>query len=194
MRLCKFGVFPMSISYQDALRVFEEADCLHGEQEVYAAIDKLAADVTADLRERNPLVFTIMNGGLIAAGILLPKLRFPLRCEYLHATRYCGGTSGKSLTWVAKPSEPIAGQTILIIDDILDEGYTLAEVVRYCREQGAAEVKVAVLVDKLHDRKAPDVRADYVGLKVADRYLFGFGMDYKGYWRNAPGIYAVKGL
>lgn len=84
---------------------------------------------------------------------------------------------------------------VLIIDDILDEGHTLAAIIDYCREQGAASVQCAVLVDKQHERKArPDLKADYVGLEVEDRYIFGYGMDYQGYWRNAPGIYAVKGL
>lgn len=83
---------------------------------------------------------------------------------------------------------------MLIIDDILDEGHTLAAIVEYCRDAGAENVYTAVLLDKQHDRKAyPGMRADFTGLDVEDRYIFGYGLDYKGYWRNAAGIFALKG-
>lgn len=184
----------MSNAHIEAQRVLDEADCLHDHAEVEAALARMASQITSRLADQDPLLFCVMNGGLIVTGQLLPRLTFPLQCEYLHATRYGKETSGGRLAWVVKPTEPVKGRTVLVVDDILDEGHTLAEIVRYCQEEGAAEVLVAVLVDKLHDRKAPGVKADFVGLEVADRFLFGFGMDYKGYWRNAPGIYAVKGL
>lgn len=175
--------------------VFEEADCLHTEAEVQVAIDRMAGAITARLATSNPVLFCVMNGGLILTGQLLPRLRFPLQAEYLHATRYRQETTGGILEWKVPPSVDIRGRTVLIVDDILDEGTTLAAIVDYCSKQGAAEVLTAVLVDKQHERKArPGLRGDFTGLEVEDRFLFGYGMDYKGYWRNAPGIFAVKGL
>jgi hypoxanthine phosphoribosyltransferase len=155
----------------------------------------MAAAITEALSESNPVLFCVMNGGLVPMGHLLPQLCFPLQAEYLHATRYRQETTGGILEWKLRPDANLQDRTVLIVDDILDEGATLNAIADYCRAQGAKTVQTAVLVDKQHDRKArPGLKADYTGFEVEDRFLFGFGMDYKGYWRNAPGIYAVKGL
>ncbi len=176
-------------------QILAEADCLVPESQVHNAIDAMAKAITARLKDSNPLLFCVMNGGLILTGQLLPRLHFPVQAEYLHATRYRQETTGGILEWKLRPEQALQGRTVLIVDDILDEGTTLDAIAEFCQAQGAAEVLTAVLVDKQHDRKArPGLKADFTGLEVEDRFLFGFGMDYKGYWRNAPGIYAVKGL
>ena len=185
----------MSTDLEHIKRVYMESDLLFSEAEVQTAIRRMGREITDQLLDANPVVFTVMNGGLVIAGQLLPLLNFPLEASYLHATRYRNTTSGHALEWKVPPMVDFRDRTVLIIDDILDEGHTLAAIIDYCRDQGAASVQCAVLVDKQHERKArPDLKADYVGLEVEDRYIFGFGMDYQGYWRNAPGIYAVKGL
>ncbi|MFC3606878.1 hypoxanthine-guanine phosphoribosyltransferase [Stutzerimonas tarimensis] len=185
----------MSTDLAHIRQVMVEADCLYNEEEVEAAIEAVAGQINAELAERNPVVFCVMNGGLIFSGKLLTKLHFPLELSYLHATRYRNQTSGGELFWKAKPEVSFIDRHVLIIDDILDEGHTLSAIIEFCRHAGAAAVYTAVLVDKDHQRKAsPDLKADYVGLSCEDRYVFGYGMDYKGYWRNAPGIYAVSGL
>src|SRR5690606_1079983 len=176
-------------------QVMAEADCLYAEAEVEAAIDAVASQINAQLAERNPVVFCVMNGGLIFAGKLAPKLNFPLELSYLHATRYCNHTSGGELFWKAKPELSIVDRDVLIIDDILDEGHTLGAIIDFCRHSGAAAVHTAVLIDKDHQRNGrPELKVDYVGLSCVDRYIVGYGIDYKGYWPNAPVIYAVKGL
>lgn len=186
---------PMSADLAHIRQVMAEADCLYTEAQVEAAIDQVAAAISRDLAEANPVVFCVMNGGLIFTGKLLPKLDFPLEASYLHATRYRNETSGGELFWKAKPEISFIDREVLIIDDILDEGHTLGAIIDFCRHAGAKAVHTAVLIDKDHNRKArPDLKADYVGLSCIDRYIFGYGMDYKGYWRNAAGIYAVKGL
>lgn len=180
---------------EEILKVINEADCLHSDAEVAAALDQMAASISERLGEADPLVYVVLNGGIIAAGQLLPRLRFPLTVSYLHATRYGDATSGGRLDWKVKPREDLSGRTVLIIDDILDEGNTLDAILQYCRDQGAKEALCAVVINKKHDRKArPDLKADFVGIEVEDRFLFGCGMDYKGYWRNTLAIYAVKGL
>lgn len=176
-------------------QVLSQADLLAGEADVAAAISRLAGEITTCLQDANPVLLCIMNGGLIFTGQLLTKLMFPLEVDYVHATRYGHETAGAHLNWTAKPRLDLQGRTVLLLDDILDEGVTLAAIADYCRQQGAARVLMAVLVEKLHLRKVtPGMRADFSGLEVGDRFLFGYGLDYKGYWRNAPGIYAVKGL
>jgi hypoxanthine phosphoribosyltransferase len=185
----------MTDTVDELNQVMAEADCLVPEQQVYQAIDTMAEQITTALKDRNPLLFCVMNGGLILTGQLLPRLKFPVQAEYLHATRYRQETTGGILEWKLRPEADMNGRTVLIVDDILDEGTTLNAIADYCSAQGASQVLTAVLVDKQHQRKArPGLKADFTGLEVEDRFLFGFGMDYKGYWRNAPGIYAVKGL
>ncbi|SEK32139.1 hypoxanthine-guanine phosphoribosyltransferase [Halomonas daqiaonensis] len=182
-------------SLTDMHDVMDNADCLISQPEVERALDRMADEITRDLGDRLPVFYCVMNGGLITTGHLLTRLGFPLEVDYLHATRYRGGLRGGELFWRVSPEVPMAGRHVVIVDDILDEGATLAAILDYCRQAGAASISTAVLVDKQHERKAvPGLRADYCSLEVADRYVFGFGMDYKGYWRNAPGIYAPKGL
>lgn len=183
----------MAITAKEAQRVFSEAECLHDRTQVEAAIKRMASEITASLHDENPVVLCVMSGALIPAGILLTHLDFPLELDYIHATRYCGNTSGKTINWLARPRTSLRDRTVLVVDDILDEGITLAEILNDCRQQGARKVLCAVLVEKKHERKN-GLRADFVGLEVADRYVFGFGMDYKEYLRNAPGIFAVKDL
>lgn len=180
----------------DALwQVLEEADLLVTQDEVTRSIERLAVEITDRLKDARPLVLCVMNGGLIFSGQLLPQLHFPLEVDYTQASRYGDETTGGGLSWKVMPQKSMEGRTVLILDDILDEGVTLNSLARYCREQGAREVLLAVLVEKLHLRKVePGMRADFSGLEVGDRFLFGFGLDYKGFWRNAPGIFAVKGL
>jgi hypoxanthine phosphoribosyltransferase len=183
------------LTLEELKQVMADADLLKSEADVEDALNRLASDITARLADSMPVVYSIMNGGLVMAGRLLTKLNFPLEQGYMHATRYRGETTGSTdLQWQAPPSVPMEGRTVLILDDIFDEGNTLAEVVKSCEAQGAKEVLTAVLVNKIHDRKNTELKIDFIGLEVEDRYVFGCGMDYRGYWRNAAGIYAVKGL
>lgn len=185
----------MSENLQHIKQVMQEADCLYSQAEVEASISRVAREVTAKLQDSNPVVFCVMNGGLIFAGQLLTQLEFPLEQSYLHASRYRNGIRGGDLFWKAKPEVSFIGRDVLIVDDILDEGHTLNAIIDFCRHAGASNVYTAVLLDKQHQRKAdPSFKADFVGLSCEDRYVFGYGMDYKGYWRNASAIYAVKGL
>ncbi|MGZ4990993.1 MAG: hypoxanthine-guanine phosphoribosyltransferase [Methylobacter sp.] len=176
---------------EEIKQVQAAADLLHSEQEVEAALDKMAQEINTTLAEHNPLVLCVINGGIVTAGRLLPRLTIPLTLDSIHASRYQNQTSGGSIKWLVKPETSLKGRTVLIVDDILDEGITLQAIYEYCREQGATEVYSAVLVDKILDHQKP-VDVDFIGLKVENRYLFGYGMDYKGYLRNAPGIYACK--
>jgi hypoxanthine phosphoribosyltransferase len=181
----------MSIDTDKAQEVLESADRLVSQEEVEAALDRMAADIGRVIGAREPLLLCVMTGGLIVSSELFTRLRFPVQLDYLHATRYQGTQGGKVLKWITRPSQTLEGRTVLVVDDILDEGLTLAAILDYCREQGAEAVYSAVLVEKIHARKAGDLQADFVGLRVEDRYLFGYGMDYHGYLRNVKGIYAV---
>ncbi|PCJ17962.1 MAG: hypoxanthine-guanine phosphoribosyltransferase [Gammaproteobacteria bacterium] len=182
------------LEVQEANQILSDADCLYSEAAVEAAIATIAAQIIEEYASLNPVVICLMNGGLIFCGKLLTRLDFPLEVDYLHVTRYGQDTEPGSLQWIVTPQQTLANRHVLVVDDILDQGKTLLSVIKSCRDQGAESVRCAVLVDKQHDRKADQAfSADFVGLEVEDRFLFGYGMDYKGYWRNAPGIYAIKG-
>ena len=182
----------MSVTPEHVEQIYREADCLHTQEQVEAAIVRMAGEITVRLKEANPLVLCVMTGAVIPMGQLLTHLAFPLQIDYVHATRYCGETCGGALNWLARPRMAVQDRVVLV-DDILDEGVTLKAILEDLGAQGAREVYSAVLVEKEHDRKN-GLKADFVGLTVEDRYVFGYGMDYKDYLRNAPGIFAVKGM
>ena len=170
--------------------VYESAACLHTKKEIEAELDRLALEIHTKLCDKNPILLCVMIGGLVLTGNLLPRLDFPLSLDYVHATRYRGELIGHELAWKAKPSFNLKNRTVLIIDDILDQGVTLQAIVDYCHNEGATEVLTAVLLDK-RDCRLPEglPTADFTGLVIPDRYVFGYGLDYKEYLRNAPGIF-----
>lgn len=183
----------MSVTEEEIDRIWKEADCLWSREQVERAIDKVAQKVEERLEKSNPIILSVMKGGLVFTSKLMMRLSFPMELDYIHVSRYGFGLSGNELQWKVTPQDNIEGRTVLIVDDILDEGQTLASIINACKAQGAKEVLSAVLVDKKHDRKVDsEFKADFTGLEIEDRFIFGYGMDYKGYLRNAAGIYAVK--
>jgi hypoxanthine phosphoribosyltransferase len=177
---------------QRAWKFLEDSDPIASAAEVQAAIERVAAQLTARLADSYPLVLAVMGGAVVFAGQLLPKLRFPLDFDYIHATRYGAATRGSDIKWRVSPPPDIAGRTVLVLDDILDGGDTMAAIRDRMQALGAAQFFCAVLVEKLLNVKKP-ITPDFVGLSVADRFVFGYGMDAKGYWRNLPEIRAMKG-
>lgn len=155
------------------------------------AITRMAGQIDADYAGDRPLFLTVMHGGMLFASLLALEVRTDLEFDYLHATRYRGKTRGAGLNWLRHPQVPMLGRRVLLVDDILDEGQTLLAVRDACLREGASEVRIAVLTCKQHDRRVPGIAADYVGVEVPDRYVFGFGMDYYEQGRNLPGVYAL---
>lgn len=181
----------MKIDGEHLQAVRDSAELLFSEAEVSTVLDRLAASIQDAVGDQDPLMLCVMTGGLVTASELFTRMDCPVQLDYLHATRYQGTRGSNTLKWVAPPSQSLAGRTLVVVDDILDEGLTLAAIMQYCREQQARAVYSAVLVEKQHARKAQDLDPDFVGLQVDDRYVFGYGMDYHGYWRNLKGIYAI---
>jgi len=173
--------------------LLREADCLFDAAAVQQAYDDIAARLNADYAGTLPLILCVMNGGLYATAEITRRLRFAFELDYLHATRYRGATQGGGLIWKRQPDSVLEGRDVIVIDDILDEGHTLVAIRKALEEFRPKSLKVAVLAEKLHDRRAPEAHAEYIGLALPDRYVFGCGMDVRELWRQLPGIYAVKG-
>lgn len=180
-----------SLGANEAWEVLQRADCLYKSEDVEAALDTMAARITDTLGDANPLLVCIMLGGMVPFGKLLPRLHFPLQVDYVHVTRYRERLHGGELHWLAAPQVRAKNRVVLLVDDILDEGTTLSAIEERFRGEGAADVKKAVLVIKDRPRQH-DIKVEFTGLGVPDRYVFGYGMDYKGYLRNASGIYAER--
>lgn len=175
----------------EAQQLLDHAECVATAETVQAAIDRLGEEISVALGKEFPLVLAVMGGAVVFAGQLLPRLGFPLEFDFLHVTRYRGETRGGEMEWRVLPGQNVVGRGVLVLDDILDEGETLAAIRGKLLDMGAARVWSAVLTDKANGLVKP-VRADFVGLDVPDRYVFGCGMDAYGLWRNLPAIYALN--
>ena len=173
----------LSHALQHSRRLFDE-------NEIDTAIGRIAGHVRNDYAGARPVYLTLMHGGMLFASRLSLKVGIDLEFDYLHATRYRGALTGSGLAWLHRPATPLEGRRVLIADDILDEGHTLKAVRDWCEDQGAAEVRIAVLCVKDHARRVEGIDADYIALEVPDAYVYGYGMDYHEQGRNLPGIYA----
>ena len=187
----------MTDLFNEAASVLDNAELIYSNTQISIALDKLAQSINSaidnhSLNNKPVIIISVMNGGMVLTGHLLTRLLFPLQVDFIHATRYRNNTQGGELEWKTKPHNSLAGRTLVIVDDILDEGYTLDAVIKYCKDEGAEKVFSVVLVDKKHNRRKLGVHCDFIGLEVDDKYVFGFGMDYKGYHRNLDGIYALS--
>jgi hypoxanthine phosphoribosyltransferase len=176
---------------EGAWQFLENSDPIASAHDVQAAVQRVAGEITAKLAKSYPVVLVVMGGAVIFAGQILPLLRFPIDFDYIHASRYGPETRGAGVLWRVTPPESVRGRALLVLDDILDGGDTMAAIRARLVELGAASFQCAVLVEKKLSRAKP-IRPDFVGLEVEDRFVFGYGMDAKGYWRNLPEIRAMR--
>ncbi|MFZ2725098.1 MAG: hypoxanthine-guanine phosphoribosyltransferase [Methylococcaceae bacterium] len=170
-------------------QVQKTAQLLYDAPTLEAALDSLAEKINTDLADKNPVVLCVLNGAIVMTGKLLPRLTIPLTLDSINASRYQNKTFGRGIEWLYKPRTSLQNRTVLLVDDILDEGITLKALRDYCLQDGATEVYSVVLIEKTLEHVKP-LTADFVGLTIPNQYIFGYGMDYKGYGRNANGIYA----
>ncbi len=180
----------MSLSSAEARDLLARSDLLLAPEAVEQVVVRVAAEITAELSEELPMLLAVMRGAVVFAGQLLPLLRFPLEFDYLDASRYGKATRGGELDWRVDVPAGVKDRTVLIVDDILDEGHTLAAIRRRLLDAGARRVLIAVFADKDLEKAKP-VTADFIGTSLPNRYVFGFGLDVRGLWRNLPAVYAL---
>lgn len=182
----------MTERYEQAATVLQQAECVHDAEALSAIYDRMAARITETLGAANPVILCVMLGGLVPTVELTKRLTFGFELDYLHATRFQGETEGGELVWKVSPETNLYNRHVLVIDDILDEGTTLEAILNALDAQGAASVRTAIVLTKQHERRAAGLIADINGADVPDRYVFGAGMDYKGYYRQLPAVYACR--
>jgi hypoxanthine phosphoribosyltransferase len=178
-----------------ARALLENAELIFDQAAVQAAVASVAGTLNArfesPLAPAFPLVLGVMGGAVVFTGNLLPQLTFPLEFDYIHVSRYGDDDQGGPVVWKVIPRSNVAGRTIIVLDDILDEGETLAHVKQRLLDMGAFEVVIVVFADKAI-RKAKPIKPDIVGLTIPDKFVVGFGMDVYGYWRNLPALWAIR--
>jgi hypoxanthine phosphoribosyltransferase len=178
------------LSNQEARDILEGAEVLLTAEQVNAAVQRVAQKINAKLADEHPLVLSVMGGAVIFTGQLLPMLSFPLEFDYLHVSRYGNDKQGGELHWKVAPHENVRGKVVLVLDDILDEGETLHAIKQRVMALGASKFYSAVFADKDNGKLKP-LQADFVGTTLPNRFVFGFGMDIHGAWRNLPAVYAL---
>jgi len=160
--------------------------------DVERAVQKMADEINA-FYDGGPLtVVSVMTGAIIPAAWIVTRLRMPLQMDFVHATRYRGGLYGAELEYRVPPRLDLKGRDVLIVDDIFDEGDTLAAIKGSVETRGAASVRLAVLVRKDHNRGLARDYVDFVGLDVPDVYVFGCGMDAYEEWRHLDEIRVLE--
>ncbi len=181
----------LMLSCEEAKKILGAAEQIFSADVVSQTVKHMAAEITAALSHRYPLVLSIMGGAVVFTGQLLPLLEFPLNFDYLHVSRYDNDTRGGKINWKVSPPENVRNRVVLVLDDVLDEGITLAAIRERVMSQGATAFYSAVFAEKIIGKPKP-ISADFVGVMLPDRFVFGFGMDIYGAWRNLPAIYALK--
>lgn len=184
----------MTPNQQNPEHWINNSTVVHDDTAVEVALQQMVEKITqlieGSLQNQPVILLCVMNGGLYLAGQLMARLKLPMRLDYVQANRYHQGLQGESIRWSRLPALDLNQQTVLVVDDILDEGITLAEVVQHCQQAGAKNVLTAVLTEKDNGLKKP-IQADFVGLSVPNEYVFGCGMDVYGWWRNLSHIRAL---
>lgn len=157
---------------------------------VDAAWDRLAAGIQPHVQRGPCVLLGVLLGGMVPLVHVAGRLRGDFLIDYCHLTRYQEGTSGGEIHWVQAPRQRLRDSTVVLVDDVFDQGYTLAALQRHCLEAGARRVIIAVLARKHHERARANLQPDLVGIEAGDEYLFGCGMDLHGRWRHLDAIYA----
>ncbi len=182
----------MQLTSQQARDILQNSKILYTQEQINKAITGLAEQIEHEIDSHTdlPIFLNVMNGGTFFTANLLQKIKSPFLLDYIHASRYGDAVYGSThITWYRQPNiDIIRNRIVYILDDILDEGHTLAEIKRFLLNIGALDCKIAVLIDKNIDKNKP-IQADYIGLRAPNHFLFGCGMDIYGLYRQLPSIH-----
>ena len=176
----------------DPQAILDNSRVLFDRDEVNAAVQKMADEINTYYGNEPVILITVLTGAIIPATWLITKLKMPVQMDFVHATRYRGGLYGAELEYRVPPRLDLEGKNVLIVDDIFDEGNTLAAIKGSVEKRKAGSVKMAALVRKDHDRGLSRDYVDFVGMDVPDVYVFGCGMDAYEEWRHLDEIWVFE--
>lgn len=179
------------LSHQEAQHILDSADVVCSTATVAETVSRMAVEISDALSDQYPIVLGVMGGAVVFTGQLLPQLNFPLHFDYVHVSRYHNQEYPGQLSWKVFPEDQLEGRVVLVLDDILDEGLTMAAIRDRVMDSGAKAFYSAVLCEKEIGKPKP-IKADFVGITLQNQFVFGFGMDKQGVWRNLPAIYTNK--
>lgn len=161
-------------------------------EQIQARVRELAAQLSTELTGKRPLLVGILNGAFIFLSDLVRHLTVPVQIDFIRLASYGDSdTSSGKITMTKDLELPLEGRDVIVVEDIVDTGLTLRWLVDQLRSRGPASVKVCALIDK-QERREIEVEVDYVGFKVPDGFLVGYGLDFNEDWRHLPAVYALK--
>ncbi len=160
--------------------------------EILEAVDRVAARINADLANKNPIFVAVLNGAFIFAADLYRRITIPSQITFMRMKSYEGmNTSGKVKT-IASLHESMVGRTVVVVEDIVDSGYTMDRMITQLYDLGAAHVYVSTLLRKPAALKVPTLHIDYCALEIPNDFIVGYGLDYDEEGRNLPDIYVLN--
>ena len=178
----------MSETIQVSDRIFKP---YLSQEQILAEVARIAKQMNEDLDGKNPLLICVLNGAFIFAADLYRRLTIPSQITFMRMKSYVGTeTTGKVKT-ISNLLESVVDRTVVIVEDIVDSGYTMQRMVQQLRDLGAKEVRVAVLLNKPRARKVEGLNIDYCCLEIPNDFIVGYGLDYNEEGRNLPDIYVV---
>lgn len=157
---------------------------------IQQTIDNLAERMNRDLEGKNPLFLVVLNGAFIFAADLFRQMRTDCQVSFVKLSSYMGTETTSVVRELIGLDEVLHGRTVVIVEDIIDTGITMAETMSKLRKLEAAEVKLATLLFKPNAFRK-DFHIDYVGIEIPNDFIVGYGLDYDGLGRNYPDIYKI---
>ena len=171
---------------EDVLRV------LHSEDEIREKVRELGGKITADYKNSNLMLVTVLKGAVVFLADLMRQIDVPAEIDFMVVSSYGSGVKSSGVVKIVKDLDvPLAGKDILIVEDILDSGLTLSYIKELLESRGPRSIRIATLLDKPSRRKV-DLQADYIGFSVPDEFVIGYGLDYDEKYRNLPYIGILK--
>lgn len=168
-------------------------ETLISEEELQARIAELGAQISKDYEGKELVVLCILKGGVMFMTDLVKHITVPLKMEFMVVSSYGDEYKSSGLVKIIKDlDEPIHDKNVLIVEDIIDSGRTLAYLTKMLGERKPASLKLCTLLNKEEER-VTDVKVDYTGFKVGNEFVIGYGLDYKQYYRNLPYVAVNKG-
>ena len=165
---------------------------LYNREDLEATVARLGREITADYRGKTPVMVAVLKGAFIFMADLVRQMDIPCTVDFMVVSSYGKGTESSGQVKIIKDLDTnIEGKDVIIVEDILDSGITLSNLIRLLRQRHPASIRICTLFDK-PERHKVEIKVDYQGLKVPNEFIVGYGLDYAEIYRNYPEIAVLK--